>query len=113
MRRLAEAFLAAPSPDANGRDMTPEQRRLAVLCEAHEPGTPVYVLHPEAMEIARLRRQELQSEQSWRLPWIKPGGPNSAYLIPVFKVDRKKGGAESKRQTTLKHFKQMAGSNDA
>jgi CRISPR-associated protein Csh1 len=35
-------------------------------------------------------------------------GPNSPYLVPVFKVERKKGGAESKRIRTLVHFEQMA-----
>src|SRR5262245_4911666 len=108
MRKMAEAFLASTRIDDSGQDLTPEQRRLEFLCEPHEVGTPVYVLFPGKGGVTRLRRQEMQDGQSWRAPWIKPGGPNSPYLIPVFKVDRKKGGAESKRVRTLSHFEQLA-----
>jgi hypothetical protein len=108
MQKMAEAFLASPRVDEFDQDLTPGQRRLELLCEPHDVGIPVYVLYPGGAGVARLRRQEMQAGHSWRAPWIKPGGPNSPYLIPVFKVDRKKGGAESKRVRTLDHFEQMA-----
>ena len=108
MRKMAEAFLASPRVDELDQDLTPGQRRLELLCEPHDVGVPVYVLYPGEGGAAPLRRQEMKDGQSWRAPWIKPGGPNSPYLIPVFKVDRKKGGAESKRVRTLNHFEQMA-----
>jgi CRISPR-associated protein Csh1 len=108
MRKMAEAFLASPRIEDAGQSLTPEQRRLEFLCESHEPGTPVYVLYPGEGGISRLRRQEMQADQSWRAPWIKPGGPNSPYLIPVFKVERKTGGSESKRVRTLAHFDAMS-----
>src|SRR4051794_4437805 len=110
MRKMAEAFLARPPTD-EGQGLTPEQQRLGSLCESHEAGVPVYVLYPEVGGGACLRRQEMVSGQSWRAPWIKPGGPNSPYLIPVFKVEPKKGGAESKRRTTLGHFRSLAASD--
>ena len=108
MRKMAEAFLASPGTDDSQQELSPAQRRLELLCERHEAGTPVYVLYPGEGGVTRLRRQEMLSGQSWRAPWIKPGGPNSPYLVPVFKVERKKGGAESKRIRTLVHFEQMA-----
>lgn len=108
MRKMAEAFLASPRINDSGQDMTAEQRRLEFLCEKHETGTPVYVLYPGGGGVTRLRRQEMQAGQSWRAPWVKPGGPNSPYLIPVFKVEPKKGGAESKRRRTLAHFEKMS-----
>jgi CRISPR-associated protein Csh1 len=113
MRKMAEAFLASPRGDDSGQDLTPEQRRLGFLCEAIDAETPVYVLYPGGDGVAFLRRQEMKSGQSWRAPWIKPGAPNSAYLVPVFKIDREKGGAESKRRTTLKHLEQQARSPSA
>ena len=109
MRKMAEAFLARPPTDGSP-GLTPEQQRLGWLCEPHEVGVPVYVLYPGAGGDACLRRQEIVSGQSWRAPWIKPGGPNSPYLVPVFKVDRVKGGAKSKRDSTLKEFERLAAS---
>ena len=58
-----------------------------------------------------LRHQQLQAGQSWRLPFVKVA-PNAAYLVPVFKIERTTGGKESKRQTTLEHFRQVAKSED-
>src|SRR4051812_43285164 len=107
MCKLAEAFLARPSMD-EVQHLTPDQRRLGSICEPHKVGVPVYVLYPGAGGGACLRRQEMVSGQSWRAPWIKPGGPNSPYLVPVFKVEPKKGGAKSKRDSTLKSFEQLA-----
>jgi CRISPR-associated protein Csh1 len=108
MRKMAEAFLARP-PTEEGQGHTPDQQRLGSLCEPHEIGVPVYVLYPDGVGAgACLRRQEMVSGQSWRAPWIKPGGPNSPYLVPVFKVDRVKGGAKSKRDSTLKEFQRLA-----
>jgi CRISPR-associated protein Csh1 len=111
MRKMAEAFLSSPKIDGFDQDLTAEQRRLQFLCERHETGTPVYVLYPGEGGVTRLRRQEMQAGQSWRAPWIKPGGPNSPYLIPVFKIERKTGGAESKRIRTLAHFEGTSNSN--
>jgi CRISPR-associated protein Csh1 len=112
MRRLGEAHMARFGAAGSERAMTPEQRRLVFLCERTDSGTPVFVLSPEGPGVARLSRREMISGQSWRAPWIKPGGPNSPYLIPVFKVEPKKGGAESKRKTTVAHFRKLAASSD-
>lgn len=109
MRKMAEAFLARPPTDEI-QGLAPEQQRLGSLCEPHKVGVPVYVLYPGAGDVAWLRRQEMVSGQSWRAPWIKPGGPNSPYLVPVFKVDRVKGGARSKRDSSLKEFERLASS---
>ena len=79
-----------------------------MLCERHDAGTPVYVLYPGEGGVARLAATGNASRPIVACAWIKPGGPNSPYLVPVFKVDRKKGGAESKRIRTLDHFEQMA-----
>jgi CRISPR-associated protein Csh1 len=114
MRKMAEAFLLPSTRvDDSRQDLTPEQRRLGFLCEAIDSETPVYVLHPGEDGVAYLRRQEMKSGQSWRAPWIKPAGPNSAYLVPVFKVDRQKEIKDSKQSNTLKHFKKIAQSEDA
>jgi hypothetical protein len=77
MKRLAEAHLARPDANDLDREMSPEQRQLAALCEPHATGTPVFVLSPDGAEGARLWRREVIDGQAWRLPWIKPGGPNS------------------------------------
>jgi len=114
MRKMAEAFLASPRIDDSGHSLTTEQQRLAFLCEPIAAETPLYILHPVDDGVACLRRQEMKSGQSWRVPWIKSSGTNSAHLIPVFKVMRPvkrrlpEGIAASRRATTLKKFKKIA-----
>src|ERR1022692_276978 len=106
MRNLARAYLASLSGDrSTGSDE--RKRRLAIVCEQHAPGTSVYVLYPKEPGVAALRRQEVQEGQSSRLPFVKVA-PNAAYLVPVFKVERTAGGKESKRLTTVKHFRHVA-----
>ena len=114
MRKMAEAFLASPRPDDFEQNLTPEQRRLELLCERHDVGTPVYVLYPGEGGVSRLRRQEMLAGQSWRGPWIQSSGPNAAHLIPVFKITRPlkgrkaEGIAATRRTTTLKQFQRIA-----
>src|SRR6266446_2445705 len=110
MYNLARAFLGSSQDDPSG-EQDERKRRLAYVCQVHEPGSPVYVLYPKTPGVTALRRQQLQEGQSWRLPFIKVA-PNAAYLVPVFKVERKKGGKESKRRATLEHFERIANSKD-
>ena len=106
MYRMAEAYVATGAAFGPDTALDDSRRRLALLCERHEPHTPVYVLHPNGSGGVCLDRRELDSGEAWRLPFIKVA-PNASYLTPVFKVDRKKGNTASKRATTRRFFQSL------
>jgi hypothetical protein len=106
MRKMAESYIGGLG-DVHDAELDPERRRLSALCERHDVGTPVYVLHPGDGESVSLVRREVRTGESWRAPFIKVA-PNAAYLVPVFKVEVQKGGAESKRGNTIQHFKRQS-----